>query len=404
MTATKNQTLNDTSPARRWRTALPTLVAALLLIAPACSKSGMDAGAPAGHGRSGQSNEHQRPGGRPQPPAMAVALEPAAQGDISTYYSATASLDPDKQADILARVNGVVTEIPAEEGDRVEEGRVLLIIEDAEYRHRVTQARVTLDQQRLRFERTEKMFEGGLVAAEAFDDARSQLQAAEATWELAALELSYTQVRSPFTGRVVRRAVDQGQTVSNGTTLFTVADMHRLLARVHVPAREFRRIRTDQPVELVVDSTGDRLSGRIDLVSPIVDPSSGTIKVTVEVTDYPPTTRPGDFAEVSIVTDRHTDTVLVPRIAVLTERGERAVYVADGTTAHRRVVEVGFEDDRHAEIVAGLEAGEPVIVQGQRSLADGQPITVLDQLDLASEEPEPTAAAEPRGPRPRQGA
>ncbi|MCP4663867.1 MAG: hypothetical protein GY856_51440, partial [bacterium] len=86
------------------------------------------------------------------------------------------------------------------------------------------------------------------------------------------------------------------------------------------------------------------------------------------------------------------------------ERGERAVYVADGTTAHRRLVEIGFEDDRHAEIVTGLEAGEPVVVQGQRSLADGQPITVLEQLDLASDAPEPTAATEPRGPHPRQGA
>ncbi|MCP4658969.1 MAG: efflux RND transporter periplasmic adaptor subunit, partial [bacterium] len=357
MTATKYRTLNDTSPVRRRQAALPGLLAALLLIAPACSKTGIDAATPANHGRPGQSMPGHHGGGRPTMPAMAVALEPAAQGDISTYYSATASLDPDKQADILARVNGVVKEIVAEEGDRVEEGRVLLIIEDDEYRHRQTQARVTLDQQRLRFERTEKMFEGGLVATEAFDDAKSQLQAAEAAWELAALELSYTRVSSPFTGRIVHRAVDQGQTVSNGTALFTVADMDRLLARVHVPAREFRRIRTEQPVELVVDSTGDRLTGRIDLVSPIVDPSSGTIKVTVEVTDYPPTTRPGDFAEVSIVTDRHTDAVLVPRIAVLAERGERAVYVADGTTAHRRLVEIGFEDDRHAEIVTGLEAG-----------------------------------------------
>jgi membrane fusion protein (multidrug efflux system) len=158
--------------------------------------------------------------------------------------------------------------------------------------------------------------------------------------------------------------------------------MQRLLARVHVPAREFRKIRTDQPVQLEVDSTGDRLVGRIDLISPVVDPSTGTIKVTVEISHYPATTRPGDFAEVSIVTDRHSDTLLVPRVAVLSERDQRTVFIADGTIARRRVVEVGIEDDTNAEILAGLEVGESVVVQGQRSLSDGHPITILDRLDL----------------------
>ena len=143
--------------------------------------------------------------------------------------------------------------------------------------------------------------------------------------------------------------------------------------------------RPDQPVQLVVTSAGDRLSGRIDLVSPVVDPESGTIKVTVEVTDYPPSTRPGDFVEVSIVTDRHDDSLLVPRVAVVTERGQRSVYVVDGDVARQRMVEVGFEDDQDAEIVSGLDVGELVVVQGQRSLRDGQPIAILDAMDLDAE-------------------
>ncbi|RLE25066.1 MAG: hypothetical protein DRJ65_08640 [Acidobacteria bacterium] len=351
-------------------------------------------GRPGGRRPGGPEAAQGGPGGKPALPTAAVAVETVQRGDIATYYSATASLDPNKEADVLARVNGIIQSLAAEEGDRVVEEQVLLEIEDAEYRHRVTQAEVELHQQRLQLQRSEKMLAQGLVSAEDADAARSQMKAAEAAWELASLELSYTHVKSPFKGRIVARSVDQGRTVSNGAVLFTLADLSRLLARVHVPAREFRNIQTDQPVQLVVDSTGDRLEGHILLVSPVVDSTSGTIKVTVEITDFPSTTRPGDFAEVSIVTDRHEGVFVVPRIAVLTDHEDRVVFIADGETAQRRVVEIGFEDDQFIEILSGVEEGDSVVVQGQRSLADGQKISILEKLDLggqgsdASESPE----------------
>jgi membrane fusion protein (multidrug efflux system) len=356
-------------------------LAALIVVAAALAACGGGGEASPTAGRDGRPGGGP-PGDRPQLPTMAVSVAPAARGDIATYYSATASLDPDKEAEILARVSGVIERIVAEEGDRVEAGQVLLVIEDDEYRTRKTLAEVEVEQQRARFERAKKIFGQGLSSAEDFDTIQAELASAEATLELAALELSYTSVRAPFSGRVVRRLVDQGQNVSNGTPLFALADMNRLLARVFVPARELGTIRADQPVQLRVPSSGDRLTGRIDLVSPVVDPESGTVKVTVEVRDYPPSTRPGDFVEVSIVTDRHEGSLLVPRAAVVSERGERSVYVVSGDAASRRAVEVGFEDDEHAEILAGLDPGEMVVVQGQRALRDGQPVRVLDALDL----------------------
>jgi membrane fusion protein (multidrug efflux system) len=362
---------------RSGRLAALAVLCLLTLSATACSRS--DAGsagaqaAPAGNGAGG--------GQRPEQPAVPVAVAPAAVGSIASTYKATATLEAEKEAQVLARVTGVVRSLAAEEGDLVQAGAPLLVIENDEYRYRVEQAEAAAANLRARFERLEQMMQEQLATEEEFQAARSELATAEADLGLAKLNLSYTTVAAPFTGRVTQRLVDVGQNLSTGDAVFVMADFDPLLARVHVPSREFNRLQKDQAVELVLDSSGERLSGRITLVSPVIDPTSGTIKLTVEVPAYPAGTRPGDFAQVQIITERRDGATLVPRGAVLTDKGETVVYTVAGDAerpvAERRIVEVGFTDDDNAQITAGLAVGEQVVVRGQRSLKHGMPLKIL---------------------------
>lgn len=362
-------------------TPLSALILALTLLAAGC---GGDEAAPAAHaGPGGRGNGG--PAARPVP----VAVAPVSTGSIASHYDATATLEAEKEAQVLARVDGLVESIAVEEGQRVQAGAVLLRIDNQEYRYRVEQAAAAAANQRARFERFETMVAEQLASDEEFQAARSELASAEAEEGLARLTLSYTEVTAPFAGRVTARLVDVGQNVSAGTPLFVLADFDPLLARVHVPGREFRTLQRDEPVTLVLDSSGARLRGRIKLVSPVIDPASGTIKLTIEVSEYPDDVRPGDFAQVRIVTERRDGAVLVPRGAVLTDKGETVVYVPvdgeQGPTAERRVVETGFTDDDHAQILTGLASGESVVVKGQRSLKHGSPLKILEDAAGAAD-------------------
>lgn len=362
-------------PSRRAGAAL-LILGLTLLLAAGCGKGK----GPAGRGEAAAFP--QGPGGKVNLPPIPVAVEPAHVGPIASYYAATATLEPNQQAEILARTSGVILSISAEEGDRVKKGDILLRIEDQELKFRLKQAQAEAAKQATKFERLQKMFESNLVSADEFETGKNDLQAAEAARDLAELELSYTRVTAPFTGRIVRRLVDAGQNVSSGTPLFEIADLDLLLAKVHVPAKEFRNIRTDQPVELRLDSNPKVLQGKITLVSPVIESTSGTIKVTVEVPKAGPDTRPGDFAEVRIVTARHPDALLVPRTAVITDKGDQVVFVAQDSTAERRAVETGFESDESIEITKGVAENERVVVQGQRSLKQGSPIKILDRMEF----------------------
>jgi len=350
------------------------LTAAVALALTGC---GGGDGDQAGHaGASGQHGPGAR-GQRPQQPPVPVAVAASHTGDISSFYTATATLAAEKEAQVLARVSGVVEALRCEEGDRVSTGQVLLTIDNDEYRYRLAQAEANTADVQSRFDRLEEMQKQDLVSAEEYETVKNNFKSAQAEEGLARLTLSYTSVTAPFNGAVVSRLVDVGQNVNVGTPLFILSDFDPLLARVFVPAKEFKKLKPEQPVNLVLESSGTRLKGRIKLVSPVIDPSSGTIKVTIEIPEYPDGVRPGEFAEVRIVTESRSGSTLVPKIALVTDRGEQVVYVAADSTAERRVVDVGFIDDDYAEILDGVSPDEPVVVKGQRTLKHGSAIKVL---------------------------
>ena len=365
------------------------LAGALALATASCGKKGN------GQGDAAQAAQNGNGAKAPAQPAIPVAVDPARTGPIASYYTATATLEAEKEAEILARVTGVIESLGCEEGDIVPKGHPLLQIEAGEHRFRLQQAEAAKASLVDRYNRLKGMFEQQAVSAQDFEAATNELKSAEAAEELARLDLSYTTVRAPFGGRIVRRLVDVGQNVSAGTALFVVSDFDPLLAVVHVPSKEFKKLQPNQPVQLVLDSNKARLEGRIKLVSPVIDPQSGTIKITIEIPHYPQGTRPGDFAEVRIVTERHEASTIIPKIAVFADRGDQVVYVAADSTAERRVVELGFQDDVSAEILSGVKSGEQVVVKGQRSLKHGAAIKVLSGETPGSSNPTEKDAAAP---------
>ena len=331
-----------------------------------------------------------------------ISVRPATEGDISSYYKTNATLEVDKEADIVSRVSGLVKSIAVEEGDEVEAGAVLLEIENDEYRHRVTLSSARTKNLKSKIDRL-KALTDDLVSVQERETAESEYNTAVAEMELAKLNLSYTKVRAPFRGLIVTRMVDPGQKVGNDTPVFHLSDFRSLLAKVYVPSKEFRNLKTEQDVNLVLDSSKEVMKGRIKLISPIIDPATGTIKITVEVSDYPANTRPGDFAEVQVITDTHPAVVLVPRFAVITDHDEQVVFIAtEDNTAERRPVEIGYSDDDNAEIISGVKVGERVVVKGQRRLENGTILKILDDgsgdLGVSQRAPESQQKKKP-GPK-----
>ena len=136
---------------------------------------------------------------------------------------------------------------------------------------------------------------------------------------------------------------------------------------------------TGQPVAIDIDALEDeRILATVTRVSPVVDPDTGTFKITIEIRDDERHIKPGMFGRMSIVYDRHENALKIPRSAVVDDRGNETVFVVEDGEAVRRIVETGYGTDGMVEIIDGLSDTDEVVTVGQVGLKNGSKVKVID--------------------------
>jgi RND family efflux transporter MFP subunit len=348
--------------------------------------------------------------------AIPVEVVKAEEGAISAFVSSTANLKARRDVELAARAEGVVREVLVEEGDLVKEGQVLCRLDDRLVRIRLesteqklAQARLQHDKARIRHEkaatqiannstevqRSEKAFAEGLVSEKEVDDLRykvAELQhdrdvaqseqkefghhVEELEAELAQVkyDLSQTQMVAPFSGYITERKVELGQTVRNLDPLFRLGAFSPLEADVHLSERDARRVRPGQKADISLGAGSEHAEGEVLRISPVVDNSTGTVKVTLTVQPPSRLFKPGAFVRADIETDSREKTTLIPKRALVQQDGQTFVFVTEGEQAKRREVKLGYESGGAVEIVEGVKLGENVVVAGQGSLKEGSKI------------------------------
>ncbi len=301
------------------------------------------------------------------------------RGDVYAIYSGTAPIEAFAEADVIAKVDGEIREVLVEEGDDVTEGQVLARLDGDRLRLELNESRARLRKMERDFERNEDLREKGLLSEGDFEKLKYDLEALRASYNLASLELDYTQIRAPINGVISERYIKRGNTIEVGESLYRVTSFDPLVAYLHVPEREYRQISAGQPVGLEVDAlNGPPIIASVTRVSPIVDPLTGTFKITIEIRDEQRRIKPGMFARIGVVYDTRVNALQVPRSSIVEDLGETSVFVVEDGIAVRRVVETGFSNRGMVEIVNGLNDDDDVITVGQVGLQPDSPVAVID--------------------------
>ncbi|MEJ2055530.1 MAG: efflux RND transporter periplasmic adaptor subunit, partial [Calditrichaceae bacterium] len=257
-----------------------------------------------------------------------VEVTTVQRGNISDFILLSSNLETEVMADVFSRIQGIVEKIHKEEGDYVEKGETLLTLEAQEYVLAEQRANVEYQQELSNYKRLEAMHAKNLLSDDEFERARFAMESAKISWEEAKLNLDYTHIKSPISGHIGERLAKIGERIQPTDRLFSVVNNSQVIAVVYVPEKNLNKLEINQKALIHSDNLGDEVfEGWIKRISPVVDPASGTFKVTVGVKNKENRLRPGMFVNVEIIIETHNNVVLIPKTAVVYENEYMNVFV-----------------------------------------------------------------------------
>ncbi|MBI4465809.1 MAG: efflux RND transporter periplasmic adaptor subunit, partial [Acidobacteria bacterium] len=343
-----------------------------------------------------------------------VTVEESTVSAGSTVLNASGYVTARRQATVSANTTGKVVEVVVEEGMKVREDQVVARLDDSTHRANLALAEaqleaarralaetdVRLEEARLNLRRTQGLTAQGISSQAALDAAqaevgsfearlalgREQVAVAERQVAVRQRELDDTVIRAPFAGVVVSKDAQPGEMVSPisagggfvRTGICTIVDMDSLEIEVDVNESYIARVEGGQRVEATLDAYPDwRIPARVITTVPTADRQKATVKVRIGFDKLDPRLLPDMGVKVNFLDPEARGQgparprVLVPRAALRRAGSEDVVFVVREARVERRVVRLGAAQGEQVAVLAGLNPGEQVVVEGPVDLADG---------------------------------
>ena len=340
-----------------------------------------------------------------EPPPLEVSVAPVSPSKIPIYLEHVGATEAVNTVEVRARVRGVLEQVLFKEGADVRQGDLLFVIEPAPYRAALDKAKgdlaraqATLERSQADYDRAAELARQQVASQADLDHARASrneasasVQSLRAALEQAELDLGYTEVRAPISGRIGRILVTQGNLVggSEQTVIATIVQLDPIHVYFSPSERErldVLRLRKEgryvprDEIEVravLADGSEYPQLGKLDFVDNTVDPSVGTVRVRAVFPNPDKMLLPGEYTSLRVLVGRDVPVLLVPAQAILEEQGGSSVFVvtAAGTVEARTIV-AGATSGSSRGVEAGLEAGEQVVTDNLGKLRPGAKVTV----------------------------
>lgn len=276
-----------------------------------------------------------------------------------------------------SRVSDTVRDVKFDDGQLVNKGDVLVVLEDSEEKAQLSEAEANLKEAERQFNRTSDLVKQGNASTAALDAQQRNLDEARFRLDAARARLADQRIVAPFDGLLGLRQISPGSLITTTTAITTIDAIDLIYLDFSVPERFIATMAPGQTVEAKVEAYPDRLfQGKVKTVDSRVDPITRSVIVRAEIPNKDRLLRPGILMRVEVIS-RTWQGIAVPEEAVVPTGGHNYVFVVENGESHRRQVTLGLRRPGYVEVTEGLTLGDRVVVEGTLRLGS-QPAKVRE--------------------------
>ncbi|MEP1385852.1 MAG: efflux RND transporter periplasmic adaptor subunit [Paraglaciecola sp.] len=312
--------------------------------------------------------------------SVPVEITLLSKGDISSNYTTTAVLEPKEEAFVVPRASGIIENIYVEEGDYVEKGQVLAQIEPRRYHLNLDRAKADLVGVEKELAKINKVYNQKLVSDDTYDKLSAQFESAKATLSLAELDLKEATIVAPISGYIAERNAKVGNLTESfqRARMFHIVQQKELYGIVYLPEKELSKVFKNQQATLLLTALDDtRIKAYVERISPVIDATTGTFKVTLRVQNTNNQLKSGMFAEVQLNYDTHKNSLLLARKSLIAIDDSINVFVVENGIASKQNISIGYQQGELVEVISGLTGNEQVVITGHQNLRDQAPVEII---------------------------
>jgi membrane fusion protein (multidrug efflux system) len=308
------------------------------------------------------------------PPPVTIAASVARTDSWEQYLDAVGTVKAVRGIDLSSETSGEITSINFDSGDKVQEGQLLLVLNDHVEQASRRNQMASLDLAQILFDRDSKLIAKKSIPETQFDRSKADLASARAQLAETEARLRNKRIHAPFSGTVGIRQVNRGDYISPGTVIATLQALDELEVDFTIPGQEAPLLRTGLAVEVLVDAWPERVfEATLYAIDSRVD--AGTRNILARAKLAPGSELlPGMFARLRVNLDSQQQLVTVPETALTYSLHGNTVFVikrapeGDGEIAESVIVEVGQVRDGRVAILSGIQPGDRVVTAGQNKL------------------------------------
>ncbi|BCO17758.1 MexH family multidrug efflux RND transporter periplasmic adaptor subunit [Tenacibaculum sp. KUL152] len=284
-----------------------------------------------------------------------------------------------ESVNITSQVTDTVQAINFDDGDKVEQGELLVQLNNSQERARVEELKANIEEAKRQFSRIADLRQSNATSEQLLDEQQARVKALEAQLDIARAQLSDLQIRAPFSGLLGNRVISIGSLVQPGSTITTLDDISVVKVDFSIAENHLASVAKGQRITASsVAYPGVDFEGVISNIDTRLDPVSRAIRARAIIQNKDGRLRPGMLLTVT-VEKRVLDTLVVPEKALVPVEDKQFVYVVKDDVAHQVEVTIGERRPGLVQIVNGLVSGDEVITEGTLRVRDQSPVNVLNR-------------------------